>query len=388
MDQLFLELALILVAAKVGGEICERWLHQPPVLAEIVIGLLLGTSGLHWIHAEDDHLRVLSVIGSILLLFEVGLECDLAGLLKVGREALFVAIAGSVLPFSAGFAICAVAGMKPIVSIFVGAALTATSVGITARVFSDLKALQSKEANIVLGAAVADDIIGLIVMALVTGLAASGGITGWGVLTTTLIALAFLVLSIVLGLRLTPYILVWARKMKTRAAVSSAAVAFCLFLSGTSHLAGLAPIVGAFAAGLVLAKAESKLHFEDNVRHIGELFVPIFFVAMGAEADLRTITPSLLGLSGLILVAALVGKVLAGLILPVRQMNRWLIGVGMMPRGEVGLIFAGVGLSRHIVPPDLYSALVLVIVATTVVTPPLLRLANRRGSMMPIPESV
>lgn len=367
----------MLAAAKLLGEVCERYLKQPAVLGEIVAGVLLGKSVLGWVNGGNHTLKEIAEIGAVLLLFEVGLESDLNELFKVGPQAMLVAIVGVVLPFVLGFFGAHVLGQPQMASIFVGAALTATSVGITARVFSDLKVLHTREARIVMGAAVADDVIGLIILAAVSGLAASGTISVTSVGQTIGIALLFLFGAIWIGLRATPILLRWARAMNTRAAVSSAAVVFCLLLASIAQLAGLAAIVGAFAAGLVLTKTEQKVHFEEKVRSIADIFVPVFFVMVGANTNLRAISPKILELALVLLVIAIIGKVVAGLVVP-GKIGRWMIGFGMLPRGEVGLLFANIGLAGKIIDDGLYAAIVLVVLATTFVTPPILKVIAAR----------
>lgn len=368
----------MLAGAKLAGELCERYLKQPAVLAEILVGVILGGSGLRWVNGANVTLQSIAEIGAVLLLFEVGLQSDIDELLKVGKEAIFVATVGVIAPFLMGYWVAHAMGQPTMTAVFVGAALTATSVGITARVFTDLRVLHTREARVVLGAAVADDVIGLIILAAVSGLAASGVLSIGAVTKTTGIALIFLVGAIVLGLKATPTLLRWARAMRTRAAVSSAAVVLCLLTSVVAELAQLAPIVGAFAAGLVLAKTENKIHFEEKVASIADLFIPVFFVMMGARTDLSQITPSTALLGGLLLVVAIIGKLLAGLLLPAKGMSRWLIGVGMLPRGEVGLIFASIGLSKHIITSPIYAAIIIVVVVTTFITPPMLKFVASR----------
>jgi Kef-type K+ transport system membrane component KefB len=374
---ILLPIALMLAGAKLLGELCERYLRLPAVLAEIVVGILLGKSVLHLVDGTNVILQQISEIGAVLLLFEVGLECDIDELFKVGREAMWVACVGVAAPFAMGFLVANALGQKTPQAIFVGAALTATSVGITARVFSDLSALQMREARIVLGAAVADDVIGLIILATVSGIATTA-VSVPEIVRTSVYAIVFLVGAIVLGLRATPILLRWARAMRTRAAVSSAAIVLCLLTATLAESVKLAPIVGAFAAGVVLAKTQDKIKFEEKVRSIADLFVPLFFVMMGARMDLSSITIDSALVAFLLFVVAVVGKMVAGLSLPVRNIGRWVISVGMIPRGEVGLIFASIGQTKGLISPSMYAAIVFVVIATTFITPPLLKIFTLR----------
>ncbi len=379
MHVILVQLALILIIAKISGELCERWLKQPAVLGELVGGVLIGQSVLGWIPGEDVFLHQLAEIGAVLLLFEIGLESNLDDLFKVGKQALWVAFAGVVLPFVFGYFVAHALGRTVMEAIFVGAAMTATSVGITARVFTDLKSLHTKEARIVLGAAVVDDVIGLIILAVVSGMAVTKVISWSAVGLQTFMALVFLVGAIVIGVRATPFLLHWARKMQTRAALSSSAVIFCFLLSALAEMVQLAPIVGAFAAGLVLDKTDDKVHIEQKIKSLADLFVPVFFVMVGARMDAQMFNPATasgrttLILGGVLLVIAVLGKMLGGISVPGKGLKRLTIGVGMIPRGEVGLIFANMGLSSRVIDNSLYAAIIFVVITTTFMTPPLLK---------------
>ncbi len=383
MLPLLLQFALVLAAARLGGEICERWLKQPAVLGEIALGAMLGSHALGWVSGGAEGLGLLGLIGGILLLFEIGLECDIESLLRVGGNAIWVAFSGAALLAAGGWAVCRGLGYTQMEAIFVGSALTATSVGITARVFADMKALQTREATIVLGAAVADDVIGLILLAAVSGMAAPQGFTPVALAKLTGLAILFLVGALFLGIQATPMLLRFAGKMQVKGAFPSVAIIFCLLLATLAEQVQLAAIVGAFAAGLILARTEQRIHFETQVKSIADLFVPVFFVLMGAQMDLRSLNPATpagratLLLGGLLVLMVIVGKLICGALVPGRGTNRWTVGLGMMPRGEVSLIVAGVGLSSHLINSAIYSAIVFVVLCTTLLTPPLLRRASQ-----------
>lgn len=397
-----LHLALILVAAKLGGEVASR-LGQPAVLGELLVGIALGNLGLLGYAGleamkEDAALDTLSRLGVLLLLFEVGLESTVRQMLQVGRSALRVAVLGVAAPFALGWGVGAllVPAGSPCLHAFLGAALTATSVGITARVLQDLGRSRSPEARIILGAAVIDDVLGLIILAVVSGVIAAAGqggaVSGLEVAAIVAKAAAFLVGALALGLWLAPRVLRGASRLQTRGVLLAAGLAFCFSLSWLSAALGLAPIVGAFAAGLVLEDVHyrdfvdrGEHGLEELVKPIGAFLVPVFFVVMGMRTDLRAFAdPSILGLAGALTLAAVVGKQVcaAGV---VGGADRLSVGIGMVPRGEVGLIFANVGLTLElaghpVLSPSLYSALVIVVVVTTLVTPPALRwsLGRRR----------
>jgi Na+:H+ antiporter len=379
-----LQLALLWLAAKLAAELAER-LGQPPVLGELIAGIILGASLLGWARPGEPTIARLAEIGALLLLFEVGLESDLSALMKVGPAALCLACAGVFLPLVMGFAVGRAFGLATGAALFLGAALTATSVGITARVFADLGILNCKEARTVLGAAVADDVIGLLLLAIVSGLYGAKALSAGAMAGRIGVALLFLVGSIVVGQVAAGLLLGVARRMRTRGVLVSSAMGFCMVMAALADRAGLAPIVGAFAAGLVLARTEHKLRLESLLKPVADLFMPLFFLMMGASANLAALSPwtasgrLVLFLTAVLTLVALLGKIGGGLLLSRRSGDRWLMGIGMIPRGEVGLIFAGFGLAHGILSNSLYSALIAVVLATTLLTPPLLKARARGG---------
>lgn len=393
-DHLLLSLVTLLVSAKLGAELAHRC-GQPAVLGELLAGLLVGASALKLIDGNDETLHLFAELGAVLLLFEVGLECDLTQLLRIGGTALYVAAAGVVLPFGFGYGVGVLLGEPTPVAIFLGAALTATSVGITARVFADMQRLQTKEAQIVLGAAVADDVIGLIILAVVSGLAVQQTVSLLKVAQVTGVALGFLVVTLVVGLRAAPQLLRLMDRARSHGVLVSGALALCFAVSWLAERSGLAPIVGAFAVGLLLARTEQVENLTGRIKPIAEWLIPVFFVMMGARMDLRTVslaTPEGRGtllLAGLLFVVGVLGKVAGGGSVPTRTLNRALIGCGMIPRGEVGLIFADTGLKHKILTDRLYTAIVIMVMATTLVTPPLLKwILSRDPHTDPASEAV
>ena len=398
--QLALYLAIILVTAKLGGDIAMR-LGQPAVLGELVMGVALGNLTLAGFHGLDGILTSeiidrLAGLGVLVLLFEVGLESTVRQMLAVGWTALIVALLGVVTPFALGWGVGAwlLPDHSPYVHAFLGATLCATSVGITARVLQDLGHSQTREARIILGAAVIDDVLGLVVLAVVTGViaaAGSGGSMSYGaVLAIVLKAAVFLVGAIGVGVWLSPRAFSIAEKLRARGALLATGLAFCFLLAWLAGLVGLAPIVGAFAAGLVMEHqhwagftSRGDKGLEELVHPIAGFLVPIFFVLMGMRTDLRSFAqPGVLALAGVLTVAAIIGKQACALGAG-GGVNRLAVGVGMIPRGEVGLIFANVGLTlmvagERIVDPSIYSAVVVMVIVTTLLTPPALKAALRR----------
>ncbi|HJT28543.1 MAG TPA: cation:proton antiporter [Pyrinomonadaceae bacterium] len=389
--------AIMLVLAKVGGEIFER-AGQPAVLGELCAGIVLGNIvifGFNWAEPlkTNETIAALAEFGVIILLFEVGLESDLKEMVEVGWSSLLVAVLGVIAPFFLGWAVSAyfIPGEARLAHIFIGATLCATSVGITARVFKDLGKLKTREARIILGAAVIDDVLGLLILAVVAGAIKAAGTGGalsyFDVVTIALKSLAFLVGAIVIGHLLMPRMLHGAGRLETRGVLLTLAIACCLFLAWAAAKVDLAPIVGAFAAGLILDEVHYKHGRGQPERDLGDLLqpvstvlVPIFFVLMGLKVDLRLFTRvDILGLAFALTVAAIVGKQVCALGVIERGVNRLAVGLGMIPRGEVGLIFAGIGAtlmlptasgaSEPVISSAIFGAVVIMVIITTLITP-------------------
>src|SRR6266852_1590355 len=402
--QTMMVLILIIVAAKFGGEIMGR-IGQPPVLGELLMGVVLGNLNLFGVTLLDpmkdsSSLRVLAEIGAILLLFEVGVESDLVQLLAVGWSSLLVAALGVIAPMVLGYLVATqlIPDAGWLSHLFVGGTLTATSVGITARVLKDLGKANTKEARIILGAAVADDVIGLVVLAVVSGLvtaaaagAGASGITWMASLWIVFKASLFLAIAVVVGRFWSQRMFTWAARLQVAGTLLGVCICFCFVVAALAALVGLAPIVGAFAAGVVLEEVHYQPFLERGERKVEELLfpittliVPVFFVLMGFRVNLRSFaSPAVLGFAALITAAAVLGKQICALGVLERGVDRLAIGVGMIPRGEVGLIFAGLGstlmLGGHpILSQTTFSALVLMIMLTTFITPPLLKAVFER----------
>ena len=401
LADLILSLALILATAKIGGHVAARF-GQPPVLGELGAGVVLGNltfagfSGLESLKS-DVALDTLSQLGAILLLFQVGLESTVAQMLEVGRSSFFVATLGVIGPFLLGWGVGAwlLPDASVYAHIFLGATLTATSVGITARVLKDLGRSQSGEARIILGAAVIDDVQGLLILAVVTGImtAANQGVAvSYGAIGIVLIkATVFLFGSLTLAVYVSPRLFSLASKLEAGGVLLAFGLAFCFALAGLADLIGLAPIVGAFAAGLVLEDLHDRnfvkrgeRSLENLIGPIASFMAPIFFVMMGVRTDFHAFAePGVLGLAAVLTLAAVAGKQLCGLGVVGRGYDRLSVGIGMTPRGEVGLIFANIGLTltvagERIVDQSIFSALVIMVIATTVMTPPALKWSFER----------
>ncbi len=373
--ELLIALAVVWLAAKITGEGMVR-LGQTAVLGELLAGIVIGGGGFGIVH-ESKILHALAELGVVLLLFEVGLESDVHDLLRSGIQSTVVALVGVAAPFIVGFGVMRWLGHPALVAVFVGAALTATSVGITARVLSDLGRLQDPAAKVVLGAAVVDDILGLIILAVVTGVAQTGEISLSGIAWLSAKAVVFLAAAIVLGIRFAPVFIRYVDRMKVRGTLIVYSVLFAVVLAAIADLIGLAAIIGSFAAGLILAKTEQREHLEEQIKPVADLFVPIFFVTIGMKVQPTMLSPfaadNQFGLALLLTSVAVLSKLVTGWSVYQRGVRKWPVAVGMIPRGEVGLIFAGIGLASGVVTEDLYSALVVMVMLTTFVAPPWLK---------------
>jgi Na+:H+ antiporter len=390
--------ATILIAAKLGGELFER-VNQPAVLGELVFGVILGNLSLVGIHLFDGlrtmpDVHTAAEIGVILLLFEVGLESNLPGLLAVGLSATLVAVLGVIAPVILGYFVSMwfLPQAQWYVHLFAGATLAATSVGITARVLKDLRQMETKEAQIILGAAVVDDVLGLIILAVVSGIVGSidrGGAADVSMMPVLWIiakAVLFLLGAIVIGSLLAGKVIHFGSRARVAGLPIVLSLIYCFLLAGLAESIGLAAIVGAFAAGLVLDETSYRAYAQMKARRIEELvapissiFVPVFFVLMGIRVDLNSFRSlSVLEFAAGLSLAAIIGKQVCSLGILEKGLNRLAVGVGMIPRGEVGLIFAAMGARESVagVPvfsPETYSAMVVMVMITTLSTPPLLK---------------
>ncbi len=411
-----LALIVILAVAKIGSEVFER-LGQPAVLGELLGGVLIGNLVLlnsswsffeplratpireNWALVIDSLAR----IGVIILLFEVGLESTVRGMIKVGASSLVVAVLGVIAPFVLGFGVSwlfikeipvELADIVPAdfslnyVHMFIGAVLCATSVGITARVFKDLNKLQTKEGQIILGAAVIDDVLGLIILAVVAAIIKAAEIGQPLEIAALLkligVAILFLGGSLALGVFLVPKIMRQLARLRTSGVMLISALLFAFALSYLADVSGLAAIVGAFSAGLILEDVHFKgfreqLPIEQLLKPVATFLVPIFFVLMGIQVRLETFAElPILGVAGAITFVAVLGKQICGLGILEKGVDRLTVGVGMIPRGEVGLIFASIGKELKVIDDGIFSAIVIMVIMTTLMTPPLLKLTLAR----------
>lgn len=376
-EQLLLELFAIFVSAKAVGELFER-VGLPSVLGEITAGALLGPYALGWIPATDT-IHSVAELGAIFVLFAAGLETSPSELIRIGGKSLSVATAGVVVPFILGFAYMKLSGSGTSESVFVGAAMVATSVGITARVFADLHLLSTETAKIILGAAVFDDILGMVLLAVVGGLAS--GHVDWlhmGVLIAE--ATGFALFMMFVAPRIVRRMEPGVEHLSMQNASLVVALSICLLLSWLAVKIGIAAIIGAFFAGLVFADYAPQWNLFPRVSGITEFLAPFFFFTIGARLNASFLTREILISALIVSILAIVSK-LIGCGLPMigqgwRQVLQ--VGTGMMPRGEVALIVALAGLQSGIVSQSTYAIVVLMTAATTLLAPPLLRILFRR----------
>ena len=370
---LLLEMFAIFLAAKVVGELFER-LQMPAVLGEILAGVVLGPYALGWIHPTVT-INSMAEIGAIFVLFNAGLETSPGDLIRVGRTALLVALAGIVFPFVLGFGYMKLIGDVTTEAVFVGAAMVATSVGITARVLGDLNVLSSQLAKVILGAAVFDDILGMVILAVVAGLASAGGVN-WlrmGVLLGE--AVAFALFMILVAPRILRRMHTGVDRLSTRNAPLIVALAICLLFSWLALKIGMAAIIGAFFAGLMFADFAPRWDLLPKAHAINEFLAPFFFFSIGARLNVGLFTGNVLKTAIVISILAILSKVVGcGLPMAGKGWHSVLaVGVGMMPRGEVALIVALAGLNAQIVTQATFAIVVFMTAVTTILAPLFLR---------------
>lgn len=421
-----LSLVVIYLASKIGGELSNS-VGLPPVLGELVGGVIVGVSALHLLvfpeggisssdslivafleatagltpdaveatfNAQSEVISVLSELGVIILLFEIGLESNLKQLMEVGIQATVVAVVGVVTPFALGtVGLMAIFHAPAIPAIFAGAALTATSIGITSKVLSEIQRLNSKEGQIIIGAAVIDDILGIIVLAVVASLAKTGEVDVTNVIYLIVSSTVFLVGAILLGSFFNKTFVAIADFLKTRGALLIPALIFAFILAYIGSAIHLEAILGSFAAGLVFDETDKRQELEEQVRPIADMLVPIFFVVVGARTNLGVLNPAIpsnregLIVAVFLIAVAILGKVVTGwAVFGIPNVNRLAIGIGMIPRGEVGLVFAGIGTASGVLSDSLNAAIIMMVILTTFLAPPLLRVVF--GESEPAPEAI
>ncbi len=413
LTAVLLTLAIIYFTSKVGAEL-SRMANFPPVLGELVGGVIIGVSALSLVvfpesvtadkslvmnvlnflnpmseelltkvfESESEVISVLAELGVVVLLFEIGLESDIRELKTVGIKATLVAVAGVTVPFALGtVGLMYFFHFPAVPAIFAGAALTATSIGITSKVLSELGWLKSKEGQIIIGAAVIDDILGIIILAVVASLAKTGEVNLVQVLLLIVSAVAFLIGSILLGSIFNKTFEAIVENLKTRGSIIVPAFIFALLMAFLANVIHLEAILGSFAAGLVLDETDTRNELDEQVKPIADVIVPLFFVTVGARVDLGVLNPVVpenregLYIAVFLITVAIIGKIVSGWsFLSRERINRLGIGIGMIPRGEVGLVFAGIGASSGVLSKPLEAAIIIMVIITTFLAPPLLKI--------------
>ena len=427
LSGVLLTLVIIYLASKVGSEIARR-LDLPPVLGELVAGVIVGVSALRLVifpeggftasdsvvmsvlqilnqlspeavnsvfAQQSEVISVIAELGVIVLLFEIGLESDMRQLKEVGIQAFVVAFIGVTAPFAAGtLGLMYFFHVAAIPAIFAGAALTATSIGITSKVLAEIGQLKSKEGQIIVGAAVIDDVLGIIVLAVVASLAKTGEVDITNVAILLVSAIAFLFGSILLGGFFNKTFVAIVDKLKTRGNIVIPAFIFAYIMAFIGNAIHLEAILGAFAAGLVLDETDARKELDELIKPVADLLVPVFFVTVGARADLSVLNPMIpenrsgLLIAVFMLAVAIIGKVITGwVVFGIPDINRLAIGVGMVPRGEVGLVFAGIGTASGAIDKPLEVAIIIMVIMTTFLAPPFLRIAFGKTEETVVTES-
>lgn len=397
--QLFLiQLVLILFSARLLGELAA-YFKAPSVIGELIAGIIIGPSLLGLVEISTP-IQLLAELGIILLLFEVGIETDIGRLASSGTKAFLVAIIGVTLPFILGFSLSFYYfKLSLLISLFIGSTLTATSIGITLRVLRDLKKHNSHESQIIIGAAVLDDIIGIILLAMLYEFSQNGSVNLFNAGKVLLFIIIFFLIAPLAAKLVSLIIKKWDEKSDIPGLLPTTIVSLILLFSWIAHQLGAPELLGGFAAGLALSRQfffpfatflrhapQFNLKVEEQMKPIIHLFTPIFFVAIGLSLNLRVIqwsSSSIWIMTLLLLIVAFIGKFASGMALRKESLStKIIIGTAMIPRGEVGLIFANIALTAGVFTDDIYASIILVIALTTVLTPFALRFLYNRESLI------
>jgi len=393
----FVDLLIILITARIFAELAVR-LYAPSVIGELFAGIVLGPSLLGWIEPSET-IRMMAGIGIILLLFEVGLETNIKRLIHSSKKSITIAISGFILPFLLGFVVAYnIFAQTLLTSLFVGGTITATSIGITIRVLTDLKLEQSRIGQIVLGAAVIDDVLGVMLLALLFEFSIGGGVNIDNVGKVLLFITAFFVLAPIVARLISLLIHKFDAVSEIPGLIPTSIISLVLFFAWLAHILGAPELLGGFAAGLALSRRffipfGIALHtsdgfanrIEQQMKPIIQLFTPIFFVVVGLSLALREIewsSPTVWLFTLLLFVVAFVGKMVGPLFIQENRFGRYMVGMSMVPRGEVGLIFAELGREGNIFSNEIYASLVLVIALTTILPPIMMKWLNSRESVI------
>jgi Kef-type K+ transport system membrane component KefB len=375
---LLLIIAAVLLTTRALSVLAERF-GQPAILGELVGGVLLGASVLGILDPNDLAIHTLAQLGLLILLFEIGLATDLRALTREGGTAAVIAVVGVVLPFVIGYAALSAMGIGRLAAIVCAASLTATSISVSTRVLAELGFLQTQEGRVVLGAAVLDDIIGLVILSVIGSFAAGVAITATGVVRTSAVAFGFVAIAIIVGSFVVPPLFHAAKRLRSPKTIAIMGLAFAFSLAALAGLLGSAIIVGGFVAGVLLNGIDQRDDVQRSAEAMGSLLTPIFFASVGASVDLGALaqTRTLL-ITLVLLVAGAVGKIIAAYVPIWFKGNKALVGAAMLPRGEVELIVAQTGLAIGALDASLFGAITLMVLLTTLISPPLIQVIAKR----------
>jgi Kef-type K+ transport system membrane component KefB len=375
---LLLVLAAVLLTTRALSVLAERF-GQPGILGEVLGGVLLGASVFGILDPNDLAIHTLAQLGLLILLFEIGLATDLRALTKVGGTATVIAVAGVLLSFAIGFAALSAMGIGRLAATVCSAALTATSIAVSTRVLAELGFLQTEEGRVVLGAAVLDDIIGLVILSVIGSFAAGVAITTVGVVRTSAVAFGFVALAVIVGSFVIPPLFHAAKRLRSATTIAVMGLALAFSLAALAGLLGSAIIVGGFVAGVLLNGIDQRDDVQKSAAAMGSLLTPIFFASVGASVDLRALAQArTLLITLVLLVAGAIGKIVAAYVPIWFKGNKALIGTAMLPRGEVELIVAQTGLAIGALDAPLFGAITLMVLLTTLLSPPLIQMVARR----------
>ncbi|HCU10762.1 MAG TPA: cation:proton antiporter [Gemmatimonadetes bacterium] len=370
---LLLVIAAVLLTTRALSVLAERF-GQPAILGELVGGVLLGASVLGILDPADLAIHTLAQLGLLILLFEIGLATDLRALTREGGTAAVIAVVGVVLPFVIGYAALSAMGIGRLAAIVCAASLTATSISVSTRVLAELGFLQTQEGRVVLGAAVLDDIIGLVILSVIGSFAAGVAITATGVVRTSAVAFGFVAIAIIVGSFVVPPLFHAAKRLRSPTTIAIMGLAFAFSLAALAGLLGSAIIVGGFVAGVLLNRIDQRDDVQRSAGAMGSLLTPIFFASVGASVDLRALAqPRTLLITLVLLVTGAVGKVIAAYVPVWFKGNKALVGAAMLPRGEVELIVAQTGLAIGALDASLFGSITLMVLLTTLLSPPLIQ---------------
>ena len=376
--QLLLVIAAVLITTR-GLAVLAVKLGQPAILGELVGGVLLGASVLGILDPNELAIKTLAELGLLILLFEIGLETDLRAITRVGGIAAIIAVVGVAFSFVIGYATLKAMGVNSLAAVVCGAALTATSIGVSTRVLADLGFLQTEEGRIVLGAAVLDDIIGLVLLSVIASFVSGVAISAGGVVRTSVIAFGFVAVAIAVGNFVVPPLFRALHRLRSPNTIAVMGLSFAFLLAALAGMLGSAIIVGGFVAGVLLNRIDQREEVKRSAAAMGTLLTPIFFASVGASVNLRALTtPRAVLITVLLLVAGAVGKILAAYVPWWFKGNKALIGVAILPRGEVELIVAQTGLAIGALDASLFGAITLMVLLTTLISPPLIQAVVRR----------